>query len=65
MNLQSRLVELLDALDDLLRNVEMTGEHRGQYLRRRARLSAMLDEVLHQKLDKNTGTYQAALEQTN
>ena len=65
MNLRSRLVELINALDELLRNVELTGEHREQYLRRRALLSAMLDEVLRQKLDRNTGTYQAALEQTD
>ena len=65
MNLRSRLVELIQALDELLRNVEMTEEHREQYLRRRALLSAMLDEVLRQKLDKTTGKYQAAVEQTN
>ena len=65
MNLRSRLVELINALDELLRNVAMTGELREQYLRRRALLSAMLDEVLRQKLDKHTGTYKAAIEQTN
>ena len=65
MNLRSRLVELINALDELLRNVEMTGEQREQYLRRRALLSAMLDEVLRQKLDKNTDAYTAAVEQTN
>lgn len=65
MNLRSRLVELINALDELLRNVEMTDELREQYLRRRARLSAMLDEVLRQKLDTHTGTYRAAVEQTN
>ena len=65
MNLRSRLVELINTLDELLRNVEMTGEHREQYLRRRALLSAMLDEVLRQKLDRHTGQYKAAVEQTN
>lgn len=65
MNLRSRLVELIHTLDELLRNVEMTEEQREQYLRRRALLSAMLDEVLRQKIDKNTGTYKAAVEQTN
>lgn len=65
MNLRSQLVELIHALDELLRNVEMTDDLREQYLRRRALLSAMLDEVLRQRLDKATGTYQAAVEQTN
>lgn len=65
MNLRSQLVELIHALDELLRNVEMTDDLREQYLRRRALLSAMLDEVLRQRLDKTTGTYQAAVEQTN
>ena len=65
MNLRSRLVELLNALDKLLRNVAMTGELREQYLRRRKLLSAMLDEVLRQKLDRNTDAYTAAIEQTN
>ena len=65
MTLRSRLVELINALDELLRNVEMTGDHREQYLRRRALLSAMLDEVLRQKLDTHTGAYHAAVEQTN
>ncbi|MYC27275.1 MAG: hypothetical protein F4X63_04665 [Nitrospira sp. SB0662_bin_26] len=65
MNLRSRLVELINALDELLRNVELTGELREQYLSRRALLSAMLDEVLRQKLDKTTGTYTAAVERTN
>ena len=65
MNLRSRLVELINALDELLRNVEMTEELREQYLRRRALLSAMLDEVLRQKLDKRTGAYKTAVEQTN
>ena len=65
MNLRSSLVELLDALDELLRNVEMTEEQRETCLRRRALLSALLDEVLRQKLDKATGTYTAAVEQTN
>lgn len=65
MNLRSQLVELIHALDGLLRNVEMTDDLREQYLRRRALLSAMLDEVLRQRLDKATGAYQAAVEQTN
>lgn len=65
MNLRSRLVELINALDDFLRNVEMTDDLREPYLRRRALLSAMLDEVLRQKLDQHTGTYNAAVEQTN
>ena len=65
MNLRSRLVELINALDELLRNVEMTEEQREKCLRRRALLSAMLDEVLRQKLDKTTGKYNAAVEQTN
>ncbi len=65
MNLRSQLVELIHALDELLRNVEMTDDLREQYLRRRALLSAMLDEVLRQRLDKATGAYQAAVEQTN
>ena len=65
MNLRSRLVELINALDDFLRNVEMTDDLREPYLRRRARLSAMLDEVLRQKLDTRTGQYNAAVEQTN
>lgn len=65
MNLRSRLVELIHALDELLRNVEMTDDLREQYLRRRALLSAMLDEVLRQRLDKATGAYQDAVEQTN
>lgn len=65
MNLRSQLVELIHALDELLRNVEMTDDLREQYLRRRALLSAMLDEVLRQRLDKTTSTYQAAVEQTN
>ena len=65
MNLRSRLVELINALDELLRNVAIPGELREQYLRRRALLSAMLDEVLRQKLDKHTGKYQAAVERTN
>ena len=62
MNLRSRLVELINALDELLRNVEMTEEQREKCLRRRALLSAMLDEVLRQKLDKTTGKYKAAVE---
>lgn len=65
MNLRSRLVELINALDELLRNVAMPDELREQYLRRRALLSAMLDEVLRQKLDKYTGKYQVAVERTN
>ena len=65
MNLRSRLVELINALDEFLRNVEVTDELREPYLRRRALLSAMLDEVLRQKLDRRTGTYNAAVEQTN
>ena len=65
MNLRSRLVELINALDELLRNVAMPDELREQYLRRRALLSAMLDEVLRQKLDKHTGQYKAAVERTN
>ena len=65
MNLRSRLVELINALDELLRNVEMTEEQREKCLRRRALLSALLDEVLRQKLDKTTGKYTAAVEQTN
>ena len=65
MNLRSRLVELINALDELLRNVEMTEEQREKCLRRRALLSALLDEVLRQKLDKTTGKYNAAVEQTN
>ena len=65
MNLRSWLVELINALDELLRNVAVTGELREQYLRRRALLSAMLDEVLRQKLDRHTGAYKAAVEQTN
>ena len=65
MNLRSRLVELIQALDELLRNVAMNDEQREKCLRRRALLSALLDEVLRQKLDKHTGQYKAALEQTN
>lgn len=65
MNLRSRLVELINALDELLRNVAMPGELREQYLRRRALLSAMLDEVLRQKLDKHTGKYKVAVKKTN
>lgn len=65
MNLRSRLVELINALDELLRNVTMSGELREQYLRRRALLSAMLDEVLRQKLDKHTGKYKVAVKTTN
>ena len=65
MNLRSRLVELINALDELLRNVEMDDEQREQVLRRRALLSAMLDEVLRQKIDQNTDAYNAAVEQTN
>ena len=65
MKLRSSLVELLDALDELLRNVEMTGEDRELHLRWRAQLSIMLDEMLRRKLDQNTGTYTAAVEQTN
>ncbi|MCY4131556.1 MAG: hypothetical protein OXF39_02800 [Nitrospira sp.] len=65
MNLRSRLVELINALDELLCNVAMTGELREQYLRQRALLSAMLDEVLRQEFDKHTGTYKVAVEQTN
>ena len=65
MNLRSRLVELLDALDELLRNVEMDDEQREQVLRRRNVFSAMLDEVLRRKIDQNTDTYNAAVEQTD
>ncbi|MCY4562963.1 MAG: hypothetical protein OXE40_00610 [Gammaproteobacteria bacterium] len=65
MNLRSRLIELVNALDELLRNAAMDDELREQYLRRRALLSAMLDEMLRQKLDKDTGPYKAAVEQTN
>lgn len=65
MNLRSELVELIQTLDELLRNVEMDEEQREQVLRRRKLLSAMLDEVLRQKIDKNTDTYNAAVEQTN
>ena len=65
MNLRSRLVELINALDELLRNVAMNDEQREKCLRRRALLSALLDEVLRQKIDKNTGKYTAAVEQTN
>lgn len=65
MNLRSRIVELINALDELLRNVAMPDELREPYLRRRALLSAMLDEVLRQKLDKHTGKYKVAVERTN
>ena len=65
MNLRSRLVELINALDELLRNVAMNDEQREKGLRRRALLSDLLDEVLRQKIDKNTGKYTAAVEQTN
>ena len=65
MNLWSQLVELIRALDELLRNVAMTDELREQSLRQRKQLSAMLDEVLRQELDERTGTYKAAVEQTN
>lgn len=65
MTLRSELVELLNALDELLRNVEMTDEQREQHLRRRKLLSAKLDEVLRQTIDQNTDAYNAAVEQTN
>ena len=65
MTLRSELVELIQSLDELLRNVEMDDEQREQVLSRRKLLSAKLDEVLGRKIDKNTGTYKAAVEQTN
>ena len=65
MNIRSRLLELINALDELLRNVEMTEEQREKCLRRRALLSALLDEVLRRKLDEHTDEYKAAIEQTN
>ena len=65
MNIRSRLLELINALDELLRNVEMTEEQREKCLRRRALLSDLLDEVLRRELDKTTGEYKAAIEQTN
>ena len=65
MNLRSELVELIQTLDELLRNVVMDEEQREQFLRRRKLLSAMLDEVLRRKIDKHTDDYNAAVEQTN
>ena len=65
MTLRSELLELMLSLDELLRNVEMDEEQREQFLRRRALLSAKLDEVLRQKIDKKTDVYKAAVEQTN
>ena len=65
MNLETRQDELIKALDKLLRNVEMTDEERKKYMRRRARLSTQLDEVLRRKLDEHTDEYKAAIEQTN
>ena len=65
MTLRSELLELMLILDQLLRNVEMDEEQREQALRQRALLSAMLDEGLRQKIDKNTDVYKSAVEQTN
>lgn len=65
MNLRSELVELIQTLDELLRNVVMEEEQREQFLRRRKLLSAMLDEVLRRKIDKHTDDYTAAVQQTN
>ena len=65
MTLRSELLELMLSLDELLRNVEMNEEQREQFLRRRALLSAKLDEVLRRKIDKKTDVYKAAVEQTN
>ena len=65
MTLRSELLKLMLSLDELLRNVEMDEEQREQFLRRRALLSAKLDEVLRQKIDKKTDVYKAAVEQTS
>ena len=65
MTLRSELVELIQSLDEILRNVAMDNEQREQVLSRRKLLSAKLDEVLGRKIDKNTDAYKSAVEQTN
>jgi hypothetical protein len=64
MTIRTSLVDLINSLDAILRNAEMTDTQRERMLRLRALLSAMLDEVLRQEINKDTAAYQKAIDRT-
>jgi len=62
--MRSALVELLNTLGAILRNVDLSDSERKSLLRLQAVLSAMLDMVLREALQKNTAKYKSAVKKT-